>query len=214
MLGSDLYAYILRTLIRTDKSTEAYDAMTDTIKDIKRQCKLEEEKKVSAALSISTLGEYTISLPSDFGEIIGDNVRMVDGSDSYNLARISKTELDRLESNPDYASVTKSKPSYFCIFNDKLYLYPVPDSISYSYYLNYAIGTETDVTSATTDVTFSADNRELLKYGVLYRIYRDLENNEEAAKWKVLYDNEMIIMQNRDNRNSQPATIVKSNEDW
>jgi len=96
MDGATFYAYVLRKFIRTDKSTEVYEATTDTIANMLIKFKSDDFKEEAYITGISAVGDYQIALPSDFGHLIG-NVSVIDTSDDNaycEMNKISKQTYD------------------------------------------------------------------------------------------------------------------------
>ena len=186
MTGSELYDYIVRTFKRTDKSTEVYEAITDTVFDLRRNYQWEAFKDEAYVTGITTLGDYTMPLPSDFQHLT--NLRLINGDTSYPLQRLNKVDFDYMFPNQNSSTVTKGKPNYYCIFHDYILLGVAPDDITYQYEISYAAEDETDIIAGTTSVPFTPENREVVKQGTLMRLYLGLGNDGEAVKWRGLYE--------------------------
>lgn len=183
MDGASFYAYLLRTFIRTDKQTEAYEAITDAVMTISREFAFQEiQSEQETTDQISVLGDYKLSLETNTDYLISDVV-LRDGDSSRQLIMIGKSEFDNLYPNPASSTVNKSKPVHACVYAGQIYLGPVPDSTSYDYYISQATKLTTAITSGTSSVPFSGlDMRECLKLFSLQKIYGVLENMElEAA---------------------------------
>lgn len=208
MSADDFRDYVVRTFIRTDKDTELYEAVTDTVMELRERYHFDDDEvETTTTDTIATLGEYKLDLETNFGILIGDIV-VIDGTDSWPIHQISKQKYDRLYPNPAATNVTTAKPRHFCLFDDQIYLGPVPDSTSYTYRVNYSIIGAT-ITAATTSVPFTEKYRETLKLGVLYRLYRDLENFDLATSYKQLYDSsvtEKILFEERNKAGSSQVT--------
>lgn len=182
MTGAEFYTYLKLDFKRTDKEDEIFSALTDVISDIREEYKLEEDKEINYTLGIDALGEYSFTLPDDFGFLIGD-IKILEDNDSYKLEKISKDEYDRLLPDPEYSDVDKEKPTHFCIYADQVFLYPVPDKLTYYYEWNYSTDDEAAITTSTGNVPYSSRNRKMLKCGVLAEIYKGLGMDNEAVKW-------------------------------
>lgn len=188
MTGSAFRDYVVRSFKRTDKDTEIYDAATDTIREIRRRLPLlEDEVEQQSTDAIATLGDYILSLEEDQGRKIFSIV-VRDGDDSWPLVGLSKEEFDRRYPNPAASNVHKDKPVHYTIWANQIYLGHVPDSTSYQYWISYTADDMAAITSSTPAVPYSNLHREILKFGCLARLYADLKNNEEAAKWAGLYE--------------------------
>lgn len=194
MTGAEFLAYVVRKFIRTDKSTELYEATTDTISDMHIRFRPEDYKEETYVSGISTVGEYQIALPSDFGHIIG-TLSLIDTDDDTqynNLNKISKQTYDakytdRLLSST--GNMNLSTPIDFCLFAGQIYVGPVPDKITYRYQMNYTTENTAEITSVTDPVPFTSElrHRNILRNGVLFELHDGMENFEEAAYYKNLY---------------------------
>ena len=170
MSGSDLYDYVVRTFKRTDKTEEVYDAITDTLVDMCERVAFEENKVEGyTASGISVLGDYKIDLPSNFGRLIGD-VRWSDGDLSWTLKKLSKQQFNEMFPDPDGNEPIDGKPTHYCIFGKQILMGPVPDDTTYIYMLDYSKFLDAKVNATTSDVMFSDNARECIKFGSLARL--------------------------------------------
>ena len=187
MTGSEVYAYVLRKFKRTDKETESYEAMTDVIADMRLQF-LSAKYAEEAYLAISTLGEYRLPYPSDFGHFVG-TITVTDTTDDSEigiLSKISKKKYDELY--PDRLLTATSNmsvgvPQHFCVYGEQIFIGPVPDKITYRYSINYTTEDFTSIASDTADVPFSNKYRNILRAGVLSELHNGIENYDEAEYW-------------------------------
>lgn len=207
MTGAELLTYCKETFKRTDKDSELYKAITDTIMDMKIRFTPEDFKVISYTSGVDVIGEYYYELPDNFGYLIG-RIKILDGSDSYPLGKISKSTYDQYQANPAFSGVNTSKPQAFCIYGNQVYLYPVPDSLDYQYEMNYTEEDATVVDANTAYVDFSDRYRECLKYGTLARMYIDLQDDQEAMKYNQLYDNSLNLIISREEKNLEVVTNV------
>lgn len=205
MTGSEFLAYVNRIFKRPDKDTEIYEATTDVISDIRFQLKTEDYKTEAFVTAISSLGNYSMSLPTNFGHIIGD-VTIVDdtGGQVGVLNKLTKNTYnikyaDRLYT--DLSNVNTSIPIDYAIYNNKIHVGPVPDAITYKYHINYATVDYTEVTSSTDPVPFSEEYRKMLRCGVLAEVYGGLEMFDESIYWSNQYSTELTKLMNQDNNN-------------
>lgn len=187
MTGADFLAYVKRTFKRTDKDTELYEAITDTILDMKMRCQFDRFKTEAYSASISTAGDYNLDVPSDLGAIIGD-VRVIDGDDSRALTKVGKERFDELYPDPNMTSPTTAMPLHWCLFGEQFLFGPVPDKTTYKFEFSYTTEAVELIVAGTTSVPFSGAERECLKAGALYRIFREIENGELAEYWRIQYE--------------------------
>lgn len=188
MTGSEMYDYILNAFKRTDKETEVYEAVTDTIREIRRLVNISSDEKTTTTTdTIGTLGEYQIDIESDFNGFVSD-VILIDGNDSVPLTRLSRDRYDMKFPNPAATNVDKGRPEYYCLFDDTIYIGPVPDSTAYTYRINYNADNWGDITSSTDSVPHSDRYREAIKFGSLWRLWTDLEQGDKAGIYRQLFD--------------------------
>lgn len=212
MTGSEFHDYVLRTFKRTDKTAEIYDAITDTILDMCERAGFEDTKvEAYTTGGITTLGDYKIDLPSDFGRLIGD-VRWSDQDNSRTMTRLSKQEFNEKYGDPDGDDPIDGEPTHYCVFGNQILLGPVPDDTTYEYQLDYSTFPEDAVTSATTEVIFTDKARECLKFGTLARLYEMLEVWEMAERYRSKYENEVGQLAEREKENTRAAFAMKPTE--
>lgn len=207
MTGAEFLAYVKRIFKRTDKDTEIYEATADIIADIRLQLKTEDYKEeATVSAGISSLGDYRIALPNDFGHIIG-GVQLIDDSSGHTrtLKKISKQTYDQLYGDRLHAStsnVDMAMPVDFCIYADQIFLGPVPDSTSYIYHINYTTEDYASITAETDPVPFSERYRSILRAGVLSEIFMGLEEFDESNYWRQIYSDGLFKIKTNDDRNT------------
>lgn len=194
MTGSQWITYVLVKCKRPDKTSEILDATTDIIADMRMQFYSEDYKEEAYLAGISTLGEYRLPLPVDFGHLIGDvSITDQDTQTAYPpLIKLSKEKYDEiytrrsLDSDNQYQSI----PLHYCIFARQIYLGPVPNKITYRYQINYTTEAGQVITSSSTSVPFSdqVPHRNVLRAGVLKDIHEGMENFQEAQYWEGEYN--------------------------
>lgn len=211
MTGSAFYTYVLAILKRDDKETETYQAMTDVIRDMRLRFKPEDFKTISTALTIGTIGNYSVALPSDFSRLIGD-VMVKETVADRDYPPLNKLSID--EYNEKYSSRFNTavgnrltgSPLDYCVFNGNLLIGPPVDLTTYEFRIAYSQEDEAEVTSVTTSVPFTDRYRKTVRYGVLKEVYLGLENYQEADIWSNLYEADLAKIADAD------YTNVKGNE--
>ena len=213
MTGAEFLAYVKRKFKRTDKDTEIYEATTDVIADIRLQLRTEDYKEEAYTADISVLGDYRVSLPTDFGHLIGD-ITLIDDTGSMNrkLKKMSKQSYDdkypeRLHT--DVSNVDLGVPVDYCIYSGQVYLGPVPDDITYKYYMNYTTEDYAATTALTDPVPYSERYRQMLRYGVLADLYDGLDFIEEAQIQQQKYMSELLKLKVNDDENIDDKDLVK-----
>ena len=211
--GAEFYAYVLRKFKRTDKETETYEAMTDTISDMRIQFDSELYKEESYVSGISTLGEYRLGLPSDFGHILGKISIIETGDDQYYnpITKISKDRYDELYPSRLISTVgnmVSGIPQHFCIYANQIYLGPVPDKTTYRYQINYSTESSTEIASDTDPVPFTDKYRNIVRAGVLFELHDGMENYEEASYWKAIYMDGLRKIIENDNANISDSDVI------
>lgn len=214
MTGPNFLAYVKRTFKRTDKDTELYEAMTDTVFDVRLRFYSQDFKTRSTALTgCTTEGDYSLTLPTDFGHIIGQvAVKETDADADYPpLVKISIEEYDRLypDRTLDADNRLKGVPKHFCIYGGNIFVGPCVDKTTYEFYINYTEEDETDITASTTSVPFTDRYREVIKHGVLMRMYRDLEMYDEASIYEAKYEQGIAKIAANDETNSNASGSIE-----
>ena len=209
MTGSEFYDYVVRTFKRTDKSSEVYDAITDTILDMCERMDFEDTKVEAYTTSgITVLGDYKIDLPSDFGRLIGD-VRWSDQDNSRTLTPLSKQEFNEKFGDLDGDDPINGEPTHYCVFGNQILLGPVPDDTTYEYQIDYSTFPSDAVTSTTTEVIFTDKARECVKFGTLYRLFESIEGWDNAGRYKEKYEAELREFVEREKANTRAPFAVK-----
>ena len=207
--GLQLRNYIVRIFKRTDKDAEIYEAISDTIRELRRRFKfIDDETEIDLTDTIGTLGDFRLDVESDFGLFVGDIV-IEDTDQSYPLEKLSKPEFDRLYPNPGYSSVSKSKPVHWSYFENQIWLGPVPDSTDYVYRMDYTSDDNIEITSATGAVPYFTKYRELLRSGVMSKLFEGLEKMDLSQWWQSRFEflfNQSIAKEER-NREARGAVV-------
>ena len=188
LTGAEFYTYILNVFKRTDKETETYEAITDMIMDMKLLFAFEDFKVEEYTQAIATIGDYKLSLPTNFQHLIGKIRCYDDNGVERILTKRTKETFDRLYPNPHASDVNTNVPQDFCIFSNQILLGDVPDSIDYYYEFSCSTEEGEEIVTGTTDVPFTDRYRKTLRQLVLGELYANLGYDEEAQKWKALGD--------------------------
>lgn len=212
--GSETYTYCLAILKRTDKSTEVYQSITDTVRDMRLRFRSEDFKSINTALAISTIGNYSAALPSDFGHLIGDVMMKETASDEdyLSLNKISIEEYNRKYSSRFNTAVGNKDtgiPYDYCIFGGNLLVGPPVDKTTYEFRFAYSTEDEVEINSATSNVPFTDRYRKTVRYGVLKEMYLLMENYEEADLWSKLYEIDLAKIIENDNQNVKDNLPIK-----
>lgn len=207
MNGVDWRSYILGPcgFKRTDKDTEIYAATTDAIQELRRRMSFDEaEKDITTTDTISVDGDFKITCESDFGLVIG--LTLQDGNDAFRLIQVSKQEFDSLY--PDN-NITNDRgfPKHYCIYAGNIEIGPVPDRTTYTYRITYSMRGLT-ITSETTSVPFTNVYRDILAENVLMRLYRGLQDHQEAVIHEGAFEKGIEQAFRRESRNSGNNSFV------
>lgn len=200
MTGSDFYAYLLRKgFKRTDKSTEAYEAITDAVQELRMRFSFDEaEADATATDTISVLGDYKIANESDMGMLNG--VIIEDGENATPLLKISKARYDEMY---PYQAVTTGRgyPSHYCVYAGSIYIGPIPDQTSYTYRLNYSKRAGT-ITASTTGVPFTDLYRDMLAQLSLSYLWDALDEGDKADRCRTKFEGLFELAQRKERKNA------------
>ena len=212
MTGAEFYAYVLRKFKRTDKSTEVYEAITDSIALMRIKYNPEKYKEEAYLAGIAAVGDYALGVPADFGQIIGTLSVTETGADQQysNLTKISKQAYDEKYSDRLLTTASNKNtgvPKDFCIYGEQILIGPVPDLTTYRYWMNYTTEDSADVTSITDPVPFTAElrQRNVLRNGVLFELNDGMENFDEASYYKATFLdglNDLMLQESRNTSSS------------
>lgn len=208
--GPDLYAQFLRTFKRTDKETEFYDALTDTVQELLRRYQFD-EVTTSATFTdtISSLGEWRLDGNANVGLLAGDVV-LLDGGNSYPLFKVTPSEFDRRYPNPDYVSSDRGTPQVWTYRGGQVWIGPIPDSVSYTYKIAQSARLNADITATTESVPLSATYRELLKAGCLHRVFESMEAYDKSEYWRGKFEILYNEAETREIRNRATVGFTRS----
>lgn len=212
MTGLEIYNYFLQVFKRTDKSTESYTAMADTVMDMRSRMLSDEFSSVSAALTgISAIGDYTLDIPTDYGHIIGDVlIRDTSSDTSYlPLNKLKKSEFDMKYSQITSTAVGNRNtgvPVDYCFFGRQILVAPAVDSTNYEFKINYTTEDLPTYTANTTSIPFTPQFREVLRAGMLYRMFFELGLNAESDRWAAFYADGLNKIIANDEENTQGSS--------
>jgi len=214
MDGASFLAYIKRTFKRTDKDTELYESITDCVMDMRLRFYPEDYKTRSSALTgCTTVGQYALTLPTDFGHLIGE-VTIIDATNQQKyppLKKLSIETYDRLypDRTLDIGERDTGVPQHFCLYGGEIFVGPCIDQTYYEFYINYTQESAPTVAAGTDPVPFTANYREVVKAGTLMRIYRDLEMYNEADIQERLYEQGIAKIAANDELNSNAVHNIQ-----
>lgn len=216
MTGAETLTYIKSILKRTDKDAEVYESITDVIMDMRLRFHSEDFKAISSNLAITTIGDHSVALPSDFGHLIGDPVLRDNAADQeYNPPKkISiQTYFDKYGAtyNTAVGNRLTGTPIEYCIYGGNILVGPAVDKTSYVLKIAYTTENETAVTSVTANVPFTDRYRKTVRYGVLREMYLLLENYQEAEVWGNLYESDLQKIVNNDQSNVRDDMMIAYN---
>lgn len=200
MTGSDWRDYVLRCgFVRTDKDTQLYEATTDAIQECRRLFMFDEaDTEVTTTDTISVLGDFKISVESDFGMVLG--IVVEDNDTGTPLVKISKSEFDKLYPSVNVETDT-GYPQHYCIYGGHIYIGPTPDRTTYSFRISYSKRAGT-ITSSTSGVPFTNVYRDMLCDNVLFRLYKGLEEFDKSNYYLESFKRYFSQAQSRENLNS------------
>lgn len=206
MTAADFYAYLLRLgFKRTDKSTEAYEAITDAVQDMRRRFAFDEAAaETTITDTISTSGDFKMAVESNFGLLLG--VVMQDGVNAHVLKHRSKKQFDDLY--PDInVTADQGYPEHFCIYGGYIYIGPIPDATTYIYRKSYSERAGT-ITASSSSVPFTTVYRDILADNVLSKLYKGLEEYEKAEYHRTQFEQALVPAIRKERKNARKGCFV------
>lgn len=213
MTGLEVYNYFLQVFKRTDKSAEVYTSMADTVMDMRSRMVSDEHSSVSSALAgIVSIGDYQLDIPADFGHLIGDVLIRDTASDfSYlPLNKISKEEFDIKYSQITSTAVGNRQtgvPVDYCFFGRNILVAPAVDKTTYEFKINYTTEDLPIYTASTATIPFTPQFREVLRAGMLYRMFFEMGLNTESDRWAMFYADGINKITSNDENNTQGSSV-------
>ena len=184
--------YVTETFKRDDKNAEIIRAYNETIYDIASRIPLGNFEYQSYIPLVEAQEDYP--LPTEHMHIINP-LRYLDGSgtnaNGNPLNHISKEEYDIIEPNPNRTDPSTGTPHSYCFFSHSILVTDLPSATVVAggalLELNW---TKTPAAQAAGSDTTSIRDvfGEILKWGTLWRLYASIGLDQDAAKWKGLYD--------------------------
>lgn len=212
LTGLQMKTYIVDSgFKRDDMDDDIYDALTDTIMEMEQAFRFDErEKETTSTDTITAADDNKINLESDMGNLV--SVVLIDGDTTTPLTRISKSAFDLLYSTPT-ADMDTGYPKHFCVFAGQIQIGPCPDSLGYAYRQVYSQRLTSVVDATTSPVPFSAQYRELLKNGAMYRLFGpNLKQWDVATPYKSEFAEGMTRAMMRERRNRGGTFTVAYND--
>lgn len=210
MTGANFLAYVKKVFKRSDKDTELYECITDVVVDMHLRLLSDSASyEATIELGLPTVGDFVMSVPSDFGHLLTDGLGIRDSAtdeDYCPLRKISKERYDELysqNSNTSASNRDTGLPLHYCYFGKQIFVGPAVDKTTYVFKLNYTTDGVEDITSATTSVPFTDKYRKIVRDGVLALMYKMLENFGEAESFQADYELGLGKIQANDDYNDE-----------
>lgn len=184
----DFKTYVKLDFKRTDKDAEILQAHNDMVNWISLQMPHGAYKYQSYVNTTTEVEDYP--LPSTLIHLIKP-IRILDGSGNndfgYPLDDLTKEEYDIREPNPNRTSPANlSKPSACCIYSRSILLTPIPDASTYILEINWT-KRRTVLTGDTESPALGSEWDEVIKWGVLERLYAGMGMLDDATYWGSKY---------------------------
>lgn len=186
-------------LKRTDKNSQIYDALNETIKDIGTRDSFHEYSFQSYTTCVAVQEDYP--LPTTLLQV-KHPIRLIEGAatgdSGWNLTKLSKEEYDFREPNPNRISPSTGRPTAYCIFSNSILVTPIPDK---AYLLEINWGNVPSSLASNDDLPAYLNIwDETIKHGVLFRMFALLGLYQDADYWRALYETGIsrMIDYNRD----------------
>jgi hypothetical protein len=213
---SQFLTYVIYDFKRDDKNTEITQAYNDTIRHLSSYKALEGRKFTSYIVTTADREDYV--LPTTLSRLLHP-IRIVESTtieNGYALNKLSREEWTKRYINPNNATaanITTSMPVDYCIYENAIHLGPVPDKSTYVLEIDWArIST---IQAGNSDLQELGEEwEEIIKWGTLFRLYAGMGMDDEAAKWKMLYqDQELgypyLIKKEDDNTQAMGRTVYR-----
>lgn len=207
---TEYLTYVKKTFKREDKDDELVDALQDTLYDMSTNYEFQVSETETDLVIASDTYKYTY--PSDYALLVSNVVYIDSGGSGRALTKLSKTEFD--EKYPDISSTTfiTGDPEDYMIYANEIYIAPYIKSVTSEKL--YLYGADVAAVLGASDSPVYKDRfREVIKFGTLYRAYSDLDMDDKAAKYELLYRNGVQKMIDVDQRKNTGQQYVNCSRD-
>jgi len=215
MTRLEFLTYITSVFKRTDKNTEIYQALNDTIKDIAARHPSEAYSFQSWVPTVD--GQEDYPLPTDLLHL-AHPIRCLEGSatndDGKALVKLTKEEYDVIEPNPNRTSPDTGEPWAYTIFSNAILLTDIPDDQGWILEINWGkIPTSLDDDGDTS--SFKSTWDEILQWGSLWRLFAGIGMYDEANYWEQKYEDPLkgipkMVRQDKDKKDSWIGSVANN----
>ncbi|MBU0572006.1 MAG: hypothetical protein KKC50_08210 [Candidatus Omnitrophica bacterium] len=207
MTRQEFLGYIIRDgLRRTDKDLEIYEALDDTLYDITTEDFPFQSTSTSETIALTGVGIY--DFPITYSTIIND-IKYVDSTgQGIILNKISKQQFDIDYSDYNETQFQPAEPIDYMIYGDKIYLAPFETSVTTEKIIIYGTEIATKLTENDDEPQFADRWRELIKRGVLWRIWNGLGDTVKSDRNFQLYQRDLEKLKRIDTTKSNAVEMV------
>ena len=207
--------YVISVFKRTDKNTEIYQALNDTIKDIAAREPFEDYSFQSWVPTVAAQEDYL--LPTNLLHL-SHPIRCLEGSatndSGKDLTLLTKEEYDVIEPNPNRTDPQTGEPWAYAIWSNAILLTDLPDDSGWILEINWG-KRPADLDADSDQSSFNTAWDEILQWGTLWRVFAGIGLYEEAAYWEHKYEDPLkgipkMVRQNRDVRGSNIGRIANN----
>lgn len=193
MTRLEFLTYVTNVFKRTDKNTEIYEALNETIKDIATREKFHEYSFQSYTACVAAQEDYP--LPTTLLQI-KHPIRLVEGTatgdSGWNLTKLSKEEYDFREPNPNRTGPSTGRPTAYCVYSNSILVTPIPDQ-AYLLEINWG-NVPSSLASNDDSPAYLNIWDEVIKHGALFRMFSLVGAFTEANYWRALYETGILRM--------------------
>ena len=188
---TNFLTYVKYDFKRDDKDTEITVAYNDTIKHLSNLKELA-GRKFTSYIALTT-GQEDYPLPSTKCHVLHPlrYLESLTSTNGHDLRFWAKEDWSRRWATPNYSSSQSGPPIDYTIFNNSVMVGPLPDADTYILEMDWTkFPTEQSADSDTHELT--EEWEEVFKWGTLFRLYAGMGLDEEAGKWKALYQDDEL----------------------
>ncbi len=181
MTRLEFLSYVKEALKRTDKDDEIYRALDDTLYDLTTQYPFQVHQSETSITLINDTAEYDLSSLSI--SIILKNAKYRDATgDAWVLQQYSKEMFDLRWPDLTTTDFINDEPQDYMIYNNKLTIAPFATTVTTETILLPIATIATKLTADGDTPAFEDQWREVIKFGVLGRVYNLFEDQQSRQK--------------------------------
>jgi len=173
MTRLEFLSYVKNEFKRTDKDSEIYEALDDTLYDLTTEHDFHVHQTEQSISLIADTYEYSLTSYS-MSMLLGPVLYLDDTGDADPLIKLSKASFDLRFPDLTATDFDKDEPQYYAVYGNAIFIAPFPDTVTTESILVPISTIATKLVGDSDTPAFEDQWREVIKFGVLFRVWTQL----------------------------------------